>query len=128
MVDVVASVAMAKEAVETEAADEVALAAVVVASGEDNHGDDDGRKVLHAAVTEGMFAVCRTHGEFGANDGNDAREGITQVVHGIEHDSHRVGKQPYKCLKTSEKNVCYYSTCAGSDNLLCTIHKLFFNS
>ncbi len=84
---------------------------------EHDDGDDDGAEVLDAPESEGVFPVGRALREFGAHDGNDTRERVAQVVHGIHNDGHRTRQNAYSCLKRSQQHVGNDANPTGSDNL-----------
>ena len=64
-----------------------------------------------------MLTVSRSFREFRANDGDDTRQRITQVVDGIHHDGYTTGKDAYSRLKSSQKHIGYNTNDTSTDNL-----------
>ena len=54
-----------------------------------------------------MVAVGLLAGKFCADDGDDRRERISQVVDCIEHDGDGVGRQAHNGLEAGEKHIGY---------------------
>ena len=88
-------------------------------NGIDANGHDDAVLVEHVG---GNLAVGWALREFGADDGDDARERVAEVIDGIHHDGHRTGKYAYDCLETSQQHVSHNAYPAGPNDFLTSIH------
>lgn len=80
-------------------------------------GDDDGCEVLHAPVAEGVLQVSRPGGQLRADDSDDARERVAQIVDGIHDDSHGVSYDAHSGLERSQQDVGGYADVARADDL-----------
>ena len=66
---------------------------------QDDDGDDDRGHVLAAAMAERMLAVRLLPGKLRADDRDDGRKRIGQVVHGVQHDGDGVRQHAHKRLE-----------------------------
>ena len=89
---------------------------------EHDDGYDDGAEILDAAEAEGMLAVGRALRKFGADDGNDTRERVAEVIDGIHHNGHRTGQHAHSGLETSQQHVSHNAYPAGPNDFLTSIH------
>ena len=62
--------------------------------------DNDGAEILYAPKAEGMLAVGRTLRELRADDSDDARQRIAQVIDCVHHDSHAAGENTHDSLES----------------------------
>ena len=88
-------------------------------NGIDANGHDDAVLVEHVG---GNLAVGRALGEFGTDDGDDARERVAEVIDGIHHDGHRTGQHAHSGLETSQQHVSHNAYPAGPNDFLTSIH------
>ena len=88
-----------------------------------NHdgGDDHGGQVFNAAVTERVLFVGQFSRELVADDCNDGRECIREVVHGIENDGNGVCHKADNRLDARENDVGDNSDNASSDDDLISV-------
>ena len=84
-----------------------------------NHdrGDDHGGQVFNAAVTEWVFFVGQFSRELVADNRDDGRERVREVVHGIENDGDGVCHKADNRLDARENDVCDYpdNACSYDD-------------
>ena len=86
-----------------------------------NHdrGDDHGGQVFDAAITERVLFVGQFSRELVADNCNDGRECIREVVHGIENNGDGVCHKADDCLDARENDVSDYPDKACSyDDLI----------
>ena len=63
-----------------------------------------------------MLFVRHFSGQFGAHDGNDAREGVGEIVDSIQRDSNGMCDQADGCLECSKKHIDENADDACADN------------
>ena len=88
-----------------------------------NHdrGDDHGGQVFNASVTERVLFVGQFSRELVADNCNDGRECIREVVHGIENDGNGVCHEADNRLDARENDVCDNPDNASPDDDLISV-------
>ena len=94
---------------------------------EHDDADERRREIFHAAVAEGVLLVRALAGELGAEDGDDARERVAQIVDRVERDGDGAGHDADERLEAGEKGIGQNADDAGSDDDPFAIH-FFFSS
>ena len=67
--------------------------------------DDHGGQVLNAAVTERVLFVGQFSRELVADNGDDGRERVREVVHGVENDGNGISHEADNRLDARENDV-----------------------
>ena len=81
-----------------------------------NECDDDRAEIFHTAMPERMLLIRRAVCQFDTNDGDDGRDGISQIVHSIQNNRNRTRQQSYYRLKNDQENIRRNAdnACAGN--------------
>ena len=67
--------------------------------------DNDRTEIFYSAMPERMLLVWCTVCQFDTNDRDHRRNGISQIVHGIQNNRNRTRQQSYDCLKNNQENI-----------------------
>ena len=83
-----------------------------------DQADDHGAQVLDSSVAEGVLLVRFLSGQLRADDGDDAAQGVAEVVHGVQDDGDRAGDEADGRLGYGQQHVDGHTDDAGAHNLL----------
>ena len=75
------------------------------ARGENDRRNDDRREILDASVAKGMFLIRLSAGELDADDRNDRRQSVGEVVHRVQYDRYRARDQADRRLEACKHEV-----------------------
>ena len=81
-----------------------------------DRGNDHGAQVFDPPVSQGVLPVRRPSRQFRADDRDDRRERVGQIVHGVQHHGDGVRDQAGRHLEGRKKHICQNARYTGPDN------------